>query len=194
MLEKVMVAQRPRLLCAVMVATLSGCATIQGDTTQSNAQVEYNKYGAEWIVTGSKFMPDSFWKGVLKRTQSSAWMVGTFDDTQTKKAYQLFVNTEGAGAGGFIATGASDATGTPLKVTRVENSFFKTTVIGTSYNPKEVVALHFDRDFLEQRRASGLDIQMKGYNNDAMTLAVPSQYLSDFLNKYDEALAANKSK
>ena len=118
-----------------------------------------------------------------------SWLQGTFDNKGQQENIQLYESISGQGAGGFIIQSAADNTGTQLKVHRVENSYFQNVLGHAVSAPREVVAVDLPRKFLEQRQASGMDIQLKGFNNATAIIKVPASYVAEFLAGFDDAVA-----
>ena len=177
-------------LTILSVHLLVACAASTGPTaTFTTPSLEYDKYAAEWVLTGAKFAPKSFWSEVMTRTDTLVWLRGTFDDTRQKKNIQLYANYAGQGAGGLIVTSASDSPGTPLETHRLENTFVQQTMLGAAYYPKELIAVKLPRDFLDAKRASGLDIRLNGYQNKSLPVMISAAYLADFLDRFDSAVA-----
>jgi hypothetical protein len=98
----------------------------------------------------------------------------------------------GQGAGQLIATSASDSNGMALPTERVEMTGVQFVLGSPVYAPKEVVAVALSRDYLQQHSATGLDIQLKGFNNGSAVVKLPADYVSGYLAKYEAAIAQNK--
>lgn len=178
------------LLCSLSV----GCASLSGPTAMlSEPSLEYDKYKAQWVLTGAKYRPDSLWGSALKRVDTYVWMRGMVDEAGQHPTIQLYVDSSGEAAGGLVVTSASDSTGTPLTTHRLENSFVQHTIIGAVISPQEVFTVDLPRPFLDARRVNGLDIRMNGYNNGSMIVPVTAAYLADFLNRFDAAVAQKRT-
>ena len=183
-----------RLTAILCLSLIAACAVTGPTVMYTKPNLEYDKYAAEWVLTGAKFNPKSIWSGVLTKTQTEVCMRGTFDESLRKKSIKLYVNSSGEGAGGLIATSASDSTGTQLKTHRLENTFVQHNVLGTYVHPKELIAIDLPRDYLDARKADGLDIRLNGYQQGSLTVAVTANYLTDFLDRFDSSVAEHKSK
>lgn len=185
-----------QLMCGVvmwMVCGLSvGCASLSGPTAMlSQPSLEYDKYAAQWVLTGAKYRPDSLWGSAVKRMDTYVWMRGMFNEAGQQPTIQLYVHSAGEAAGGLVVTSANES-GVTLTTHRLENSYVQQTLLGPALLPKEVFVVDLPRPFLNGRRAKGLDIRMNGYNNGTMIVPVTAAYLADFLDQFDAAVAQKK--
>jgi hypothetical protein len=130
---------------------------------------------------------------MLTGVSSVAWFRGTFDPAGRDPVIQLLVKMEGKGAGMMWATSARDATGATLEVSRVEQRMVTTGLTGTTLAPLEIVAITTPREFLEKRKATGLDIQLMGVNGQASVIKVPAEAIPRYLADFDDAVAKKRS-
>jgi hypothetical protein len=119
-------------------------------------------------------------------------MRGTFDKAGQNQDIQLYVSLTGKGANSMIVVSASDSTGTILKSHRLEQPHAESFLGQMYFKEQHVIAVDLPRNFLEERKAKGLDIQLKGYHNESLIVQVPPDYLSNYLSNFDTAVAQNK--
>jgi hypothetical protein len=186
-------------ICTVVAAlglggVVAGCAT-PGPLGGPGLQLD--QYTQRWVFNGEPFIPgglaSSLVTSLLSGVDSIAWFRGTFDTAGRDPVIQLLIKMEGKGAGLMWATSARDATGATLEISRVEQRMQATVLGSTMLAPREIVAITTPREFLEQRKTTGLDIQLMGVNGQASVIKVPADAIPRYLADFDAAVAKKRS-
>jgi hypothetical protein len=185
---------RLKLLAALVVAAMfAGCATQPG--TQGGPGLQFDQYEQKWLLNGEPFTPGGLNLATVLASSlrgqggSVAWFRGTFSKTGTDPGIELRVKFGGAGAGQLFPQSASDSTGTALTVRQVEHTVTRTTFGVTSLAPEEIIAITMPRQFLDSRRSTGLDIQVRGVSGKVEIIKVAADAVSKYLSDFDAAVA-----
>jgi hypothetical protein len=184
------------LIAGLVVAALSACSTPVG--TQGGPGLQFDAYQQKWLFNGEPFTPGgltltSVLVGSLRGQPGAvAWFRGTFDKSGGNRAIELRVKYEGAGAAQLFPQSASDATGATLSVKQVEQTFMKTSVGQSFIAPEEIIAIDVPRPFLEARRSTGLDIQVRGASGKVAVVKATGEQVAKYLADFDTAIVKSR--
>lgn len=112
-------------------------------------------------------------------------MEGAFDPTGRNEQIRLYVHHWRQG-GPLDLQSAADITGTALNVIRIDSPENPVTAPG-GYVEEDYVTL-LAREFVESRKAKGLNIRLVGKGGD-LIVQVPSRYLTQFMKSMDKTKA-----
>jgi hypothetical protein len=155
---------------------LLGCATVVTDSQQVTdaSKATYDPYTNFHKITGMKLNKGGF------PNITRFWMRGGFDKSGSNEFIQLYVHHWSQTGWNFFNS-ASDITGTPLNVHQLARE------VESGANVREEIAIDLPRNFLESRKAQGLNIKIQGNRGD-MIIEIPPAYITGYLEKYDSEM------
>lgn len=157
-----------------LVALLAGCSTPPANVTSDQVTVRADQYAGMLWVDAPDIVEMQFPDTVTFRLR------GSVGGPAGSAATSLYVQMSGS-EWSFLQV-ALDSSGKELPMRVVDRR-----VSGGGY-VREIVSVGAHRQYLEEHRATGLDIQVRG-RRGVVAVKLPPPYVEAFLAKFDAAAA-----